>query len=76
MCHVRCMWSATFPVAQVNNDNAVVALTATARAGGGAVALARVLTETAGAETAGVDIVFGDAAGTDDLARDASAFVA
>ena len=30
------------------------------------------LTETTGADTAGVDIVFGDAAGTDDLARDAN----
>ncbi len=40
------------------------------------VALGAVLTETAGADTAGVDIVFGDAAGTDDGARDAAPFVA
>ena len=44
---------------------------ATARAGGAA-GLGAVLIETAGADTAGVDIVFGDAAGTDDAARDAA----
>lgn len=61
----------SIPASQVNNDNAVVTLTATARAGGGAGAQGAALTETAGADTAGVDIVFGDAAGTDDAARDA-----
>ena len=34
--------------------------------------LGAALTETVGANTAGVDIVFGDAAGTDDAARDAA----
>lgn len=61
----------SIPAGQVNNDNAVVSLIATARAGGAA-GLGAVLTETAGANTAGVDIVFGDAAGTDDAARDAA----
>lgn len=61
----------SIPAGQVNNDNAVVSLVATARAGGAA-GLGAALTETAGADTAGVDIVFGDAAGTDDAARDAA----
>ena len=61
----------SIPAGQVNSDNAVVSLIATARAGGAA-GLGAVLTQTAGANTAGVDIVFGDAAGTDDLARDAA----
>ena len=62
----------SIPAAQVNNDNAVVSLIATARAGGGAGVQGAALTETVGANTAGVDIVFGDAAGTDDAARDAA----
>ncbi|HZA94961.1 MAG TPA: hypothetical protein VE421_02410, partial [Burkholderiaceae bacterium] len=61
------------PAGQVNNDNAIVGLIATARAGGGGGVQGAVLTETAGADTpASVDIVFGDAAGTDDLARNAN----
>jgi len=60
------------PAGQINNDQAIVGLIATARAGGGAGAQGAVLTETAGANTAAVDIVFGDAAGTDDAARDAA----
>ena len=72
MGHARSTSSAAFQAAQVNSDNAVVTLTATARAGGGAAVLGAALTETAGADTAGVDIVFGDAAGTDDAARDAA----
>jgi len=59
------------PAGQVNNDNAAVTLTATALAGGAA-GQGAALTETAGANTAGVDIVFGDAAGTDDIARNAA----
>jgi len=59
------------PAGQVNSDQAVVSLTATALAGG-AVGIGAALTETVGANTAGVDIVFGDAAGTDDAARDAA----
>jgi hypothetical protein len=58
------------PAGQVNNDNAIVGLIATARAGGGA-GLGAVLAESP-ADTAGVDIVFGDAAGTDDAARNAN----
>ncbi len=58
------------PAAAVNLDHAVVGLIATARAGATA-GLGAVLVET-GANTAGVDIVFGDAAGTDDAARDAA----
>ncbi|MGH6610268.1 MAG: hypothetical protein ACRECQ_08430 [Burkholderiaceae bacterium] len=60
------------PAGQVNNDHAIVALRATALAGGGAGAQGGALTETTGANTAGVDIVFGDAAGSDDAARDAA----
>jgi len=61
----------SIPAGQVNNDQAVVSLTATARAGG-AGGLGAALTETAGANTAGVDIVFGDVAGLDDALRDAA----
>jgi hypothetical protein len=60
------------PAGQANNSNAVVSLTATARAGGAAGSLGAALTETAGANTAGVDIVFADDAGTDDGNRDAA----
>jgi len=60
------------PSGLANNAFAVVTLTATARAGGAAASLGAALTETVGANTAGVDIVFADAAGTDDSARDAS----
>ena len=59
------------PVARVNNDVAVVSLTATALVGG-AVGQGAPLVETTGANTAGVDIVFADGAGTDDLARNAN----
>ncbi len=58
------------PLTQVNGDGAVVSLTATALVGGTA-GQGAALTETAGANTAGVDIVFADIAGTDDVARDA-----
>ena len=58
------------PAGQVNGDNAVVALTATAKVAGSSGTGA--LTQTTGADTAGVDIVFADAAGTDDAARDAA----
>ena len=60
------------PVARVNNDVAVVSLTATALAGGGPGVQGAALVETTGANTAGVDIVFADGAGTDDLARNAN----
>ena len=60
------------PVARVNNDVAVVSLTATALVGGAAGVQGAALVETTGANTAGVDIVFADGAGTDDLARNAN----
>ena len=57
----------SIPAGQVNGDQSVVSLTATARtAGSGG---AGVLTEL---DQPGVDIVFGDAAGTDDSARNAA----
>ena len=59
------------PVARVNNDVAVVSLTATALVGGTAGQGAS-LVETTGANTAGVDIVFADGAGTDDAIRNAN----
>ena len=62
----------SIPAGQVNGDVAVVTLTATARAGGAVGSLGAALIETVGANTAGVDIVFADGAGSDDAARDAS----
>lgn len=59
------------PAGQANGNYAVVSLLATARAGGAA-GLGAALTETVGANTAGVDIVFGDDTGTDDANRDAT----
>lgn len=59
------------PAARVNNDVAVVSLTATALVGGAA-GQGAALTQTTGANTVGVDIVFADGAGTDDAIRDAS----
>jgi hypothetical protein len=60
------------PSGQASGSNAVVSLTATTRAGGAAASLGAALTETAGANTAGVDIVFADGTGTDDASRDAA----
>ena len=60
------------PLSRVDGDGAVISLTAEARVGGtpgGTVGAA--LTQTTGANTTGVDIVFADIAGTDDAARDA-----
>lgn len=59
------------PVARVNNDVAVVSLTATALVGGTA-GQGAALVESTGVNTAGVDIVFADGAGTDDAARNAN----
>jgi hypothetical protein len=59
------------PVARLNNDVAVVSLTATALVGGTA-GQGAALVETTGANTSGVDIVFADGAGTDDAARNAN----
>lgn len=60
---------ADVPSTQINNDAALVSLTATVAAGGAAGQGAAV-TETTVADTAGVDIVFADAAGSDEVARD------
>lgn len=58
------------PVAQVNNDAALVSLTATTEAGGVAGTQGALVAETTTADTAGVDVVWADALGTDDVARD------
>ena len=56
-----------------NGQVAGVTLTATAREAGGAAVMGALVTQTAGANTAGVDTVFGDTAGiTGDAARDGS----
>lgn len=60
------------PASLANGSNAVVSLTATARVGGAAASLGAALTETTTVNTAGVDIVFADGAGTDDASRDAA----
>lgn len=59
----------TIPASQVNLDVAGLSLTAEARTAG--TSGNGVLTQTTTANTAGVDIVFADAAGSDDIARDA-----
>ncbi len=61
---------ANIPGGRVNGDVAGVALTAQARDGGAAGTQGAVSTETVGANTAGVDTVFADAAGATDAARD------
>jgi hypothetical protein len=60
------------PSTQVNGDLAVGEVTATTHAGGSTGAQGALLTQTAGADTAGVDTVFADGAGTGtiDTARD------
>lgn len=58
------------PGTQLNGDVAGVRLAATAREAGTASALGAAITETAGANTAGIDTVFADAAGVVDAARD------
>lgn len=60
------------PLAQANGDIAAVVLTAVAANSGTAGTLGADATQTAGADTAGVDTVFGDAAGATDIARDGS----
>lgn len=54
------------PITQVNNDYSIVALTAEAREAGTGAALTN-----ATVNTAGVDVVFADAAGTNDVVLDA-----
>ncbi len=67
---VRILVVSDVPSGQVTGDVAAVTLTGTAHAGGSASAQGPVLTQTAGANTAGVDTVFADAAGATDAARD------
>lgn len=55
---------ANIPAGQANGSVAVVGLTATAREAGTAGTQGAVVTQTAGANTAGQDTVFGDTAGT------------
>lgn len=62
---------ASIPLAQVNGDAALVSLKATALVGGGVGVQGAALVATVGANTAGVDIVFADAAGSDDVVRNA-----
>lgn len=60
------------PLTTVNGDVSIIALTATALAGGAAGVQGGALVDAGNnANTAGVDIVFADAAGTDDVAHDA-----
>lgn len=62
---------ADIPAAQVNSDVAAIALTATAH-DAGAAGLGALTTETAGANTPGVDVVFADGVGDLDAARSGS----
>lgn len=57
---------------QANNSVAAVTLTATGREAGVAGTQGAALTQTAGANTSGMDTVFADAAGITDAARDAA----
>jgi uncharacterized repeat protein (TIGR01451 family) len=57
---------------RATGDVSAVRLTATAREAGGAGSQGAVVTETSGANTAGMDTVFGDGAGVTDAARDAA----
>lgn len=63
---------ANVPSGRATGDVANVRLTATAREGGTAATQGAALTQTAGANTAGMDTVFADAAGVADAARDAA----
>lgn len=58
------------PTGLVNNDASIVAVIATAAVGGTAGRQGAPLTETTGANTAGIDIVFADGAGSKDIAKD------
>jgi hypothetical protein len=63
---------ADVPTALANGSVAVVTLTATSREAGGSGSQGAALTQTTGANTAGMDTVFGDGAGATDAARDAA----
>lgn len=60
----------SIPLSATNTQIAGVVLTATAAAGGSAAAQGTVLTNSTGANTAGIDTVFADAAGTSDGVND------
>lgn len=60
------------PLGLANAAVAGVTLTATGREGGAAASQGAALTQTAGANTAGMDTVFGDGAGATDASRDAA----
>lgn len=62
---------ADIPLGQVTNAVAAVTLTATGREGGTAASQGIALTQTTGANTAGMDTVFADGAGATDAARNA-----
>lgn len=62
---------ADIPLGRVTNDVAAVTLTATGREGGTATVQGVALSETTGANTAGMDTVFADGAGATDTARNA-----
>jgi uncharacterized repeat protein (TIGR01451 family) len=61
---------ANVPVGETNGEVAGVTLTAQARESGGAGTQGAIVAQTAGANTAGVDTVFADTAGSTDAARD------
>lgn len=61
---------ANVPIARVNGDISAVSLTGTAKESGVTGTEGAVITATAGANTAGVDTVLQDNAGTDDVAND------
>ena len=58
------------PAGLAMNDQAIVSLTTTTLQGGTGGVQGAATTQTAGADTAGMDIVFADAAGSDDASRD------
>lgn len=60
------------PLGETTTEVAAVTLTATGREAGTGGTLGAVLTQTAGANTATMDTVFGDGAGATDAARDAA----
>lgn len=60
----------SIPIAQVNGDVAAVSLTAQARDGGTTGTQGGITAQTTGANTAGIDNVFADGAGSDDALRD------
>ncbi len=63
---------ADIPLGGATDDVAAVTLTATGREGGGASSQGAALTETTGADTASMDTVFADGAGSTDSSRDAA----